>query len=117
MDETEEARKYWHSELDRLAELRDNAVKVQSGLDCATQFLTYLQAELPNIDQLPEALTAMPQDERNSLLRTHQRIIRALCDKIEIWSDGRIKLYGVLDGTESREFDLEHSWTRSWTGF
>jgi chromosome segregation ATPase len=114
MDETEEARKYWHSELDRLAELRDNAAKVQSGLDYATQFLTSLQAELPDIDQLPDALIAMPQDERNSILRTRQRIIRALCDKIEIWSDGRIKLYGVLDGTEAGEFELERSWMKPW---
>ena len=114
MDETEEARKHWREELDRLTELRDNAVKVQSGLDYATQFLTALQAELPDIDQTLDELKAMSQDDRNAILKTRQKIIRALCDKIEIWSDGRIKLYGVLDGTEAGEFELGHSWTKPW---
>jgi chromosome segregation ATPase len=112
MEETEEARKHWREELDRLTELRDNAVKVQSGLDYATQFLTSLQAELPDIDQTPDELKAMSQDERNAILKTRQQIIRALCDKVEIWSDGRIKLYGVLDGTEAGELGLGRSWTK-----
>jgi hypothetical protein len=83
-------------------------------LDYATQFLTTLQAELPDIDQSPDELIAMPQDERNGILKIRQRIIRALCDKIDIWADGRIKLYGVLGHTEAWEFELERSWTRRW---
>jgi len=114
MEETEEARQHWREELDRLVELRDNADKVQSGLDYATQFLTALQAELPDIDQPLEELLAMPEDERNAILKTRQKIIRALCDKVEIWSDGRIKLYGVLDGSEASQFELGRSWTRPW---
>jgi DNA invertase Pin-like site-specific DNA recombinase len=114
MEETEEARQHWREELDRLMELRDNADKVQSGLDYATQFLTALQAELPDIDQPLEELLAMPEDERNAILKTRQKIIRALCDKVEIWSDGRIKLYGVLDGSEAGQFELGRSWTRPW---
>jgi len=114
MEETEEARQHWREELDRLVELRDNADKVQSGLDYATQFLTALQAELPDIDQPLEELLAMPEDERNAILKTRQKIIRALCDKVEIWSDGRIKLYGVLDGSEASQFELGRSWTKPW---
>ena len=117
MGETEEAQRHWHEELDRLTELRDNTAKVQSGLDYATQFLTSLQAELPDIDQTLDELKAMPQDERNAILKTRQKIIRALCDKVEIWSDGRIKLYGVLDGTEVGEFGLGRSWMRPWAAF
>jgi hypothetical protein len=37
MEETKEARRYWESELKRLQELRDNAEKVQVGLDYATE--------------------------------------------------------------------------------
>jgi hypothetical protein len=59
MEETEEARKHWREELDRLTELRDNEAKVQSGLQYATQFLTALQAELPGIDQTLDELKAM----------------------------------------------------------
>jgi hypothetical protein len=112
MEETEEARQHWREELDRLTELRDNAAKVESGLEYATQFLTALQAQLPDIDQTLDQLIAMSQDERNAILKIRQKIIRALCDKVEIWSDGRIKLYGVLDGTEAAEFELGRSWTR-----
>jgi len=111
VEETEEAQKHWREEPDRLTELRDNTAKVQSGLDYATQFLTSRQAQLPDIDQTPDELKAMPEDERNAILKTRQKIIRALCDKVEIWSDGWIKLYGVLDGTEVGEFGLGRSWT------
>lgn len=114
MEETEEAREHWREELDRLTELRDNAAKVQAGLDYATQFLTSLQAELPDIDHTLDELKAMSQDDRNDILKARQKIIRALCEKIEVSSDRQIKLYGVLDGTEAGEFDLGHSWTRPW---
>lgn len=111
MEETEEAREHWREELDRLTELRDNAAKVQAGLDYATQFLTSLQAELPDFDQTLDELKAMSQDDRNDILKARQKIIRALCEKIEVSSDRQIKLYGVLDGTEAGEFDLGPYWT------
>ena len=110
MEETVEARRYWRTEIDRLTELRDNAAKVQSGLDYVTSFLTSLQTELPGIDQTPDELSAMPEDRRHQILRTRQRIIRALCDKICIWSSGQVKLYGLLDGSEVSEFELDLPW-------
>jgi translation initiation factor 2B subunit (eIF-2B alpha/beta/delta family) len=116
MEETEEAREHWREELDRLTDLRDNAAKVQSGLDYATRFLTSLQGELPDIDQTLDELKAMSQEERNEILKARQKIIRALCEKIEVFSDRQIKLYGVLDGTEAGGFDLGHSWTKPWGG-
>ena len=36
MEETEEARQYWQTEIARLTELRDNAAIVQAGLDYAS---------------------------------------------------------------------------------
>ena len=41
------------------------------------------------------------------VLKELQRIIRALCDKVRIWADGRVELIGVLDGSEAGEFELE----------
>ena len=106
MEETEDARRYWQGELDRLKELRDNAVKVQNGLEYATELLTSLQARLPEIDQTPEELAALPKEQQESILRERQKIIRALCDKVIVWSDRRVQLVGVIDGSEAAQFDL-----------
>ena len=107
MDEIEDARRPWQGELDRLKELRDNAVKVQNGLEYATELLTSLQARLPEIDQTPEELAALPKDQQESILRERQDIIRALCEKVIVWSDRRVKLVGVIDGSEAAQFDLK----------
>ena len=54
MAETEETEQYWEDELERLQELRDNTTKVQAGIDYATELLTALQKQLPEIDQPPD---------------------------------------------------------------
>ena len=107
MEETEEARQYWQSEGERLRELRDNAAKVQAGLDYATELLTTLQEVLPGIDQTPKELKALPKDEREEVLRARQTIIRGLCDKVRVYADGRVEIEGVLDGSEAAQFDLD----------
>ena len=106
MEETEEARRYWQSEVERLRESRDNAAKVQAGLDYATELLTTLQEVLPGIDQTPQELKALPKDEREEILTARQTIIRALCDKIWVYADGRVEIEGVLDGSEAAQFEL-----------
>lgn len=40
------------------------------------------------------------------VLKKRQEIIRALCEQVIIWSDRRVKLVGVLDGTGGAQFDL-----------
>ena len=72
----------------------------------ATELLTSLQARLPEIDQTPEELAALPKEQQELILRERQSIIRALCDKVIIWSDRRVKLVGVIDGSEAAQFDL-----------
>jgi uncharacterized protein YydD (DUF2326 family) len=84
MKETEETRRCWQGELDRLKELRDNAVRVQNGLEYGTELLTSLQARWPEIDQAPEELAAPPKEQQESILLERQNIIRALCDKVII---------------------------------
>ena len=72
MEETEETRRYWQSELARLRELRDNRDKVQAGLDYATGLLTTLQGELPKIDLPPDESNKLPEQERNKILKMRQ---------------------------------------------
>lgn len=93
MEETEEARQYWQSELARLQELRDNRDKVQAGLDYATKLLTAIQKKLP-------------EEARNEILRMQQDIIRALVDKVVVYADGQMVIEGLVDGSEAAQFDL-----------
>jgi DNA invertase Pin-like site-specific DNA recombinase len=106
MAETEDSRRYWQGEIKRLAELRDDAQKVEDGLKYAAELLTTLRAQLPETDQSPEALEAMPKGKRDTILKRRRQTIRALCDKVIVWSDGHVKLEGVIDGSEGAEFDL-----------
>jgi hypothetical protein len=106
MEETEEARQYWQSEIERLRELRDNAAKVQAGLDYAAELLTTLQEVLPGIDHTPKELKALPKDEREEVLRARQTILRGLCDVVRVYADGRVEIEGVLDRSEAAQFEL-----------
>ena len=112
MEETDETHRYWQDEVQRLKELRDDAAKVQSGLDYVTELLASIQAKLPGIDQPPDELNQMPEEERNEILKMRRKIVRALVQKVVIWSDKRVKIFGLIDGSESAEFELRVPWRR-----
>ena len=80
--------------------------KVQNALEYATDLLNGLQERLPEIDKIPDELKAMPEDERDRILKERRDIVAALCDKVIIWSDRQVKLMGVIDGNEGAHFDL-----------
>ena len=103
--ETEIARRERAAEADRLRALRDDAQRVQAGLDYVQHFMQTLQAQVQGIDQEPDALNALPENERRAILEKRRRIIRALCDRVTVWADGRIKIEGVLDGSEAVQFE------------
>lgn len=107
MQETEESLKHWEAELERLMELRDNTAKVQAGLDYATELLTKLQEILPDIDQTPKELKAMPEHERDGILKLRQRIVRSLCDRVYVYADWRIRVDGLISTGEGRQFGLD----------
>jgi DNA invertase Pin-like site-specific DNA recombinase len=109
MDETRERHLYWQSELDRLLELRDNAVKVQAGLDYATELLTVLRGRLSEIDIPPDELRELPDDRRAKILEKQRTIIRALCDRVTVYASGKVVIDGVLDGSEAAQFELATS--------
>jgi hypothetical protein len=111
MDETQAEREHWQAELERLKDLRDGAAAVQDGLDYATQLMAHLQERLAVIDQTPKQLRRLPEEDRNAIVEQRKEIIQILCDEVIVWADKRVKLIGVLDGTEAAQFELKTPWT------
>ncbi len=110
MEETKDARRYWQEEVDRLNELRDDAAKVQRGLDYVTELLTSLQAKLPEIDQSPDQLKMLPEEQQVEILKLRRQIIRALVREVVVWSNKQVKLLGLIDGSEGAQFELGGHW-------
>ena len=108
MDETEAAKRHWEAERVQLTELRDDARKVQCGLDYAAELLAQMRRTLPEIDQPPDELRALDKRQQAAILKKRREIVRALCEKVVVWSDRKVKLFGVLDGCEGAQFGLEH---------
>jgi DNA invertase Pin-like site-specific DNA recombinase len=104
--ETDDEMEYWKSEIRRLTELRDDNAKVQDGLAYTRELMLALQVELPSIDQSPEELRVLPKAQQDHILSRRQTIIRALCDKIIVWSNGKVRIEGLLDGSEGAQFGL-----------
>lgn len=104
MAEVKGARNEVEEDLAQLVELRDDAAKVQAGVDYAKAFLSTLEQKIPEIDQTPEELNALSKDKRDKILKARREIIRALCDKVIIHPDGQIKVEGLINGTVS-QFD------------
>jgi hypothetical protein len=109
MSETAETSSYWQAEIERLTELRDNAAKVNAGLDYARQLMAAIGRDLPAIDVDPDTLAELPQEQRRAILKARRKIIRALCDKITVYPGGRLVIDGLLDGGEGAHFDLQDS--------
>jgi predicted nucleic acid-binding Zn-ribbon protein len=99
IDETEKTREYWQTELTRIQDLRDNQDKVQAGLKYARELLVALQNKLSEIDQAPEELKALPRERQTEILQARRVIVRALVDKVIIYSSGHREVQGVIDGS------------------
>jgi DNA invertase Pin-like site-specific DNA recombinase len=104
MDETQEAKEYWQSEVERLRGLRDDAQTVQAGLDYVTELLETLRKDLASVDQTPRELGALPEERRCKVLRTRQKIIRTLCEQVRVYANGRVEIDGMVDGSEAVQF-------------
>jgi Recombinase len=106
MDETAQSREYWQGEIARLKELRDDAVKIKAGMDYAVKLMAAIEKKLPEIDQTPAELRAMPEAQRRAIIKRRQTIIRALVDKITTWASGRLVVEGLIDGAKGEQFGL-----------
>jgi hypothetical protein len=107
MEETEEAARYWQGEIKRLTTLRDDAEKVEAGLSYIEALLGNLQVRLPEIDLDREELERLPEDKQRAILKERREVVRALCQKVVVWSSKRVKVIGALGGSEGAQFDLE----------
>jgi len=106
IQETDDARQQWQNTLSQLIELRDSAEKVVCGLAYVTELMETIETLLPEIDQEPEVLITMPKEKRFAILRKRQDIIRALCDRVGVYASGKVKIFGLLDGSEAAQFEL-----------
>lgn len=105
MAEVEQARKDIQSDLDELIQLRDDAAKVEAGIDYTKTFLNQVAQKLPEIDQTPDELKALPKEHREKILRARQEIIRALCDKVIVYANGKIEILGAITGGKVEQLD------------
>ena len=104
MDETEERLEYWQADLTILMTLRDEADKVQIALDYIQELMGSIQEKLPAIDIPPEELCKLPEGEQMQILKARQEIIRALVNKVYLFSNGAILIDGVIEGIEALLF-------------
>ena len=79
---------------------------MQNGLDYVNELLTTLQAKLPMIDIPANELKALPDEERITILKMRQEIVRALVDKVVVYANGTVEICGLLDGGEAAQFEL-----------
>ena len=98
-----------HNELQQLKTLRDDRGKIDASLLYAQQAFDAILNKLDEIDQSQEELETMSEDDRFWVLERRQEIIRAMVDRAVLYSDGVVRLEGVLDGSEISRFDINGS--------
>ena len=54
-------------------------------------------------------MVLLSREERNTVLKGRRKIVIALCETVYVYADDRIKIEGVLDGSEASEFGLASS--------
>jgi len=52
-------------------------------------------------------LYSLPQEEKDAILKERQVIIRILVDRITVNSKREVVIEGVIDGSESAQFELQ----------
>ena len=65
------------------------------------------QNTLPEIDVPPNELKRLSEKERKEILKRRQQIIRALVDTVWVYADKRVRIEGLLDGSEAAQFEYE----------
>jgi hypothetical protein len=91
--------------------LRVSRRSLKTRLDYTTELMLTLQEVLPEIDQTLEELKEMSEDKRVWVLKKRREILRALCNRVDVYADGRVVIKGLLDGSEAAQFDLGTRWS------
>lgn len=83
-------------QLDDLLTLRDDQRKVKTAIAYAERLLTNVRERLPEFNQTPEELAALPEDRQRWVMLERQSIIRGLVDKVIVFADGNIEIKGLI---------------------
>lgn len=90
-------------QLDHLLILRDDQKRTQRTIAYAERLLTNIRERLPEINQSPEELTKLPEEQRRAIMLERQEIIKGLCDKVIVYASGDITIKGLI---EVSQFDV-----------
>lgn len=104
--EAEEIEADLKEELNQLLILRDDQKKTQDAIDRVERLLADIRERLPEINQTPEELRALPKDKQKQIMLERQKIIRGLCSKVTVYADGEIVADGMI---EVSNFDVVNS--------
>jgi hypothetical protein len=77
--------------------LRDEQAAVQADNDYVLDLIKNFQKRLPEINQSPDELGAMSEKQQRFIMAERQNILRTLCDKITVYTNGRIILRGLIE--------------------
>jgi chromosome segregation ATPase len=97
MAECDENEADYKEQLDHLLTLRDDQRKVRTAIAYAERLLANIRQKLPEINQTPEELAALPEDKRRAIMLERQTVIRSLCDKVIVYADGNITIKGLIE--------------------
>lgn len=106
MAECDENEADTQEDLNHLLTLRDDQRKVKTAIAYAEKLLADIRHKLPEINQTPEELAALPEDRQRWVMLERQKVIRSLCDKVIIFADGGITIKGLI---EVSNFDVVSS--------
>lgn len=94
--EIEETEADYKEQLNHLLTLRDDKRKVRTSIAYAEKLLANIQQELPEINQTPEELVALPEAKQREIMLKRRDRIKSLCDKVIIYADGNITIKGLI---------------------
>lgn len=114
--EAKETEADYREQLDHLIALRDDAKKVSTAITYAERLLSNIRQRLPEINQTPEELTALPEDRQRAIMLERQSIIRSLCDKVIVYADGNITIKGLIEVSNFDAVTINNDNCHYWLG-
>jgi hypothetical protein len=111
MAETKAEHEYWQAELIKLQALLQDQDKVRRGVDYVALLLGRLQGKLDRLNKSAAELAKLPGEERDTILKERQEVVRVLCDHVKVYANGDIVIEGALDGSEAIQLGFVNSRT------
>lgn len=84
-------------ELSRLEQLRDEAGLVLDELNLTYQIMRKYETKVTEYDISQQELQQLDEAGQRHILEGRKEIIQALCERIDIYPDGRIEIHGLVE--------------------